>query len=57
MGIGVLWLLQNIYKYRSISKAAKEMGMSYSKAIRILNELERALGEKVIIRNHGGMTV
>jgi len=54
MGIGVLWLLENIKKHKSINSAAKDMNMSYSKAIKILNALEKNLGQKVITRNHGG---
>jgi molybdate transport system regulatory protein len=54
MGIGLVWLLQGIKKYKSINSAAKEMHLSYAKAIKILNMLEKNLGEKVIIRRHGG---
>ena len=54
MGIGLVWLLQGIKKHKSINSAAKEMNMSYAKAIKILNQLEKNLGGKVITRRHGG---
>lgn len=54
MGIGLVWLLQRIARLRSISKAAADMKMSYVKALRILDELERNLGAKVLIRTRGG---
>ncbi len=54
MGIGLVWLLQGIKKHKSINSAAKEMNLSYAKAIKILNWLEKNLGEKVITRRHGG---
>ena len=54
MGIGLVWLLEGIKKHKSISNAAKEMNLSYAKAIKMLNWLEKNLGEKVIIRKHGG---
>lgn len=54
MGIGLVWLLQGIKKYNSINSAAKEMNMSYAKAMKILNKLEENLEQNVIIRKHGG---
>ena len=54
MGIGLVWLLQGIKKHNSISSAAKDMNLSYAKAIKMLNWLEKNLGEKVITRKHGG---
>ncbi len=54
MGIGLVWLLERIKKYKSISSAAKDMKMSYAKAVKILNLLEKNLGEKVILRKRGG---
>jgi molybdate transport system regulatory protein len=54
MGIGLIWLLQGIDRHKSISRAAKEMNLSYAKAIKMLNWLEKNLGDKVIIRKHGG---
>jgi molybdate transport system regulatory protein len=54
MGIGLVWLLEGIKKFKSINSAAKDMNMSYAKAIKILNWLEKNLGEKVILRKRGG---
>jgi molybdate transport system regulatory protein len=54
MGIGLLWLLQGIQKHKSIQRAAKKMGLSYPKALKILNHLERKLGRPLLIRKRGG---
>ena len=54
MGIGLVWLLQGIKKTGSISWAAREMGLSYAKALKILNRLEANLPEAVLVRTHGG---
>ncbi|MCF0237631.1 MAG: LysR family transcriptional regulator [Sphaerochaetaceae bacterium] len=54
MGIGVLWLLENLEKTRSLRSAAALMGISYSKAFRMIDELETALGCKVLERRKGG---
>jgi len=54
MGIGLIWLLENIDKYKSINKASNEMNMSYIKALKILNRLEKNLNNKLIIRTNGG---
>lgn len=43
-GRGVADLLHGIEKYHSLNQAAKEMGMAYSKAWRIVGEAEQALG-------------
>ena len=44
MGIGPIWLLERIRKLGSINQAAKDMGMSYVKALKILNRLAKNLG-------------
>lgn len=54
MGIGLVWLMQGIKKHKSISRAAKDMNLSYAKAMKMLNWLEENLGEKILIRRHGG---
>jgi len=54
MGIGLVWLLRRINKYRSISQAARDINMSYVKALKILNFLEENLGRKMLIRERGG---
>ena len=55
MGIGLVWLLRRIEKYRSINRAAADMKMSYAKALKILNRLEKNLEHPVLIRRKGGM--
>ncbi|MCX6340147.1 MAG: LysR family transcriptional regulator [Candidatus Aureabacteria bacterium] len=54
MGIGLVWLIRRIQKFGSIRRAAEDMGMSYVKALRILNRLERKLGTKILVRRIGG---
>ncbi len=55
MGIGVLWLLQKVKECRSLRAAATEMGISYSKAFRMVKNLESALGVEVLERRRGGV--
>ncbi len=54
MGIGVLWLLQEIVKERSIRGAAANLGLSYSKAHNMLRVLEKDVGQPVLERRKGG---
>ena len=54
MGIGLIWLLENIKDCGSISQAAKDMDMSYAKAHRILKRLEQNLGKKILHTKSGG---
>jgi len=54
MGIGLVWLLRRIKKFKSIHRAAADMELSYVKALKILNRLEENLGRKVVIRTRGG---
>ena len=54
MGIGVLWLLQNVRTCGSLRAAATGMGMSYSKAFRMVEYLESSLGVPVLDRHKGG---
>lgn len=49
-GRGVADLLHGVEKYHSLNQAAKEMGMAYSKAWRIVGEAEQALGISLIYR-------
>ena len=49
-GRGVADLLHGIEKYHSLNQAAKEMGMAYRKAWRIVGEAEQALGIPLIYR-------
>ncbi len=55
MGIGLVWLLERIKKFKSIRKAAIDMNMSYAKAHRILEELEENLGKKLLSKKVGGV--
>ncbi len=54
MGIGVLWLLQKIEECGSLRAAANSLGISYSKAFKMIENLEVALNEKVLVRKRGG---
>jgi len=54
MGIGLLWLLRGVEKHKSIRRAAAAMGLSYPKALKILNHLERNLGQPLLVRWRGG---
>ena len=54
MGIGLVWLLRRIKKFKSINRAARDMDMSYVKALRILKRLEDNLGRKMLVRTKGG---
>lgn len=54
MGIGVLWLLQEIEKQGSIRAAASTLGISYSKAYLMVENLEKALNCKIVDRKKGG---
>ncbi len=50
-GHGCVLLLQGIAREHSLNRAAKSMGMAYSKAWRIVNEAEGQLGCKLIERD------
>jgi molybdate transport system regulatory protein len=54
MGAGLLQLLNNIERRRSIAQAARAMSLSYVKALRILARLERNLGRDLVRRQKGG---
>ncbi|MCL2126701.1 MAG: LysR family transcriptional regulator [Treponema sp.] len=51
---GPMELLEKIEKYTSIKKATGAMGMSYTKALRIIKTMEEELGYPVVISNKGG---
>jgi len=53
-GVGLLQLLEGIERKGSIQQAARDMELSYVKALKILNRLERELGETLLIRQKGG---
>lgn len=54
MGIGLVWLLREIEATRSIHSAAERVGLSYVKALKILNRLEDNLPKPVLVRARGG---
>ncbi len=54
LGKGRIELLKNIDKYGSLSKAAKEMKMSYKAAWDALNEMKKLSSVNLIISNSGG---
>lgn len=54
MGPGVLSVLRRIRDCGSIHRAAGQMGLSYVKALKMLNRLEADLGETILVRKRGG---
>jgi len=54
MGPGPLHLLEKIREFKSINQAAKSMGLSYVKALNMMNRLEQNLEHKILIRKRGG---
>ena len=56
MGIGVLWLLEEIDKSKSLRSASINMGLSYSKAYGMLKKLEEEVGRPFVERKRGGAT-
>lgn len=54
MGAGVLWLLYAIERTGSLRKAAQEINISYSKAYKMINNLESSLDKAVVVRKKGG---
>lgn len=50
-GSGCVQLLQGVAEEHSLNRAAKRMGMAYSKAWRLVNEAEDQLGVKLLDRN------
>ena len=54
MGPGVLRLLQRVGEHKSINRAARQMNLSYVKALNLLNRLEADLGQPILVRKRGG---
>ncbi|HPW69161.1 MAG: LysR family transcriptional regulator [Desulfomonilia bacterium] len=54
MGKGGVQLLQGIKRLGSINKAAKEMRLSYIKALKIIRKMEAGLGHKILETTTGG---
>ena len=55
-GDGPYALLRRVEKMGSLRQAAQEMGMSYSKAWRLIGALEKRLGFLLIERKVGGLS-
>ena len=51
---GPMELLEKIEHYSSIKKATEAMGMSYTKALRIIRTMEEELGFAVVLSEKGG---
>ena len=54
VGPGALRLLEETVARGSIAGAAREMGMSYVKALRMMNRLEQGARGKFLVRTRGG---
>ncbi len=54
MGLGREKLLKAVKKHGSISKAAKEVGISYKKAWSYIKAMEERLGKKLVETKIGG---
>lgn len=54
VGVGRVELLENIARYGSMNKAAKEMGMSYKKAWKLVDELNEIYDEPLVVKAQGG---
>ncbi|MBQ7644494.1 MAG: LysR family transcriptional regulator [Spirochaetales bacterium] len=53
-GPGVRDLFLNIESEHSVKGASENMGLSYSKAWKMIRNVEKALGEPAVTRTHGG---
>ena len=53
IGAGKMELLNLVYKHGSINKAAKSMGMSFSRANMLLDTIEQAFDKQVLIKGYG----
>lgn len=53
-GNGPMYLLEGVKQYGSLSASARAMGMSYSKAYKIIAKSEKALGFKLLESRSGG---
>ncbi len=53
-GPGVRDLLRYIDSEKSVKHASTRMKISYSKAWKMINNVEKALGEPAVVRTHGG---
>lgn len=56
LGIGRITLLENIDRFGSINQAAKEMGMSYKKAWKLVEDMNKLTVEPLVLSEKGGRT-
>ena len=54
LGIGRIVLLEQIARYGSINRAAKEMGMSYKKAWKLVEDMNRLAEQPLVLSEKGG---
>lgn len=54
LGIGRITLLENIDRFGSINRAAKEMGMSYKKAWKLVEDMNKLTHEPLVLSEKGG---
>lgn len=54
MGIGVLWLLEEIGRTGSLRMAANNLDIAYSKGYSMITRAEENLGRPLIVRKKGG---
>lgn len=54
LGIGKIILLEKVDAEGSINKAAKSIGMSYKRAWQMINSINDAADELIVIRQTGG---
>jgi len=52
--VGPMELMEKIETYSSLKKATEAMGMSYTKALRIIRDIERELGFPIVVSIKGG---
>ena len=50
-GLGCVQLLEGVERERSLNRAAKDLGMAYSKAWRLMREAEAQLGVQLLVRD------
>jgi molybdate transport system regulatory protein len=55
LGPGHYSLLRRIDSLHSISEADRELGMSYSKSHRLICDLEKNVGRRILVTHIGGM--
>ena len=54
LGEGRVELLEHVLETGSINEASKKMGMSYKKALRLLDTMKSQYGKPLIVSNSGG---